>query len=149
MPHGSVIGPIMFIIFMNDIVKCSDELKYSMYADDACVWSANNNLQDSFAIMNRELIKINKWMSNNCLTLNNDKCEYVVFKNKCNLLPDAGVHISIDDVTLTIGVLSPGIWDSILLSAYPGTFILIMQLGKFQNMCQFCTVFVVNLLGTH
>ena len=125
-PHGSVIGPIMFIIFMNDIVKCSDELKYSMYADDACVWSANNNLQDSFAIMNRELIKINKWMSNNCLTLNNDKCEYV-FKNKCNLLPDAGVlHISIDDVTLTIGVLSPGIWDSILLNAYPGTFILIM-----------------------
>ena len=30
-------------------------------------------------------------MSSNCLTLNKDKCEYVVFKNKCNRVPDAGV----------------------------------------------------------
>ena len=81
---------------MNDIVKCSDDLKYSMYADDACVWSANKNLQDSVAIINRELIIINKWMSSNCLTLNRDKCEYVVFKNKSNRVPDAGVHISTD-----------------------------------------------------
>ena len=65
---------------MNDIVKCSDELKYSMYADDACVWSANKNLQDSVAIINRELIRINKWMGSNCLTLNKDKCEYIFFK---------------------------------------------------------------------
>ena len=86
---------------MNDIVKCSDELKYSMYADDACVWSANKNLQDSVAIMNSELTRINKWMSSNCLTLNKDKCEYVVFKNKSNRVPDASVHISIDDLTLT------------------------------------------------
>ena len=40
-------------------------------------------------------------MSSNCLTLNKDKCEYVVFKNKSNRVPHAGVHISIDDVTLT------------------------------------------------
>ena len=52
-----------------------------MYAYDACVWSAKKNLQDSVAIMNRECIKINKWMSSNCLTLNKDKCEYVVFEN--------------------------------------------------------------------
>ena len=37
----------------------------------------------------------------NSLTLNTDKCEYVVFKNKCNRVHDAGVHISIDDATLT------------------------------------------------
>ena len=46
-------------------------------------------------------MRINKWMSSNCLTLNKDKCEYVVFKNECNRVPDAGVHISIDDVTST------------------------------------------------
>ena len=64
---------------MNDIVKCSDDLKYCMYTDDACVWSANKNLQDSVAIINRELIIINKWMSSNCLTLNRDRCEYMLF----------------------------------------------------------------------
>ena len=42
--QGSVIGRIMFIKFINDIVKCYDELKYFMYADDACVWSANKNV---------------------------------------------------------------------------------------------------------
>ena len=40
--QGSIIGPIIFIIFINNIIKCSNRLKFSIYADDTCIWTSNS-----------------------------------------------------------------------------------------------------------
>ena len=53
--QGSVLGPILFIIFANDLVYCSDSLNFNMYADDTCVFLTDANLKENLNKMNTEL----------------------------------------------------------------------------------------------
>ena len=69
----SVLGPILFIIYVNDLVNCSDSLNFSMYADDTCVFLTDTNLNENLNKMITELENISKWMKANCLTLNAEK----------------------------------------------------------------------------
>ena len=53
--QGSVLGPILFIIYVNDLVNCSDSLNFSMYADDTCVFLNDTNLIENLNKINTEL----------------------------------------------------------------------------------------------
>ena len=81
-PQGSILGPILYIIYMNDIVRSSEILQFAMYADDTCVYNSNISATDNARIMNSELRLVSKWLDRNCLTLNIKKCHYVHFKWK-------------------------------------------------------------------
>ena len=99
-PQGSIIGPIMFIIFINDIVRCSNRLKFSIYADDTCIWTSNNDVLRNVEVMNNELVNVSKWVTSNCLTLNKNKCEFVLFKRRNKIETIEDIRICIDDVML-------------------------------------------------
>ena len=71
--QGSLLGPILFIIYVNGLVNCSDSLNFSMYADDSCVFLTDTNLNENLNKMNTELGNISKWMKATCLTLNAEK----------------------------------------------------------------------------
>ena len=58
---------------MNDIVKCSNVLNFTLYADDTCVCISDENLNRGIETMNKELIFIHKWLHSNCLTLSTKK----------------------------------------------------------------------------
>ena len=53
--QGSVLGPILYSVFVNDFVLCSGNLKFTMYADDTCVFSSGSKLNDNIASVNVEL----------------------------------------------------------------------------------------------
>ena len=78
-PQGGVLSAILYIIYVNDIVMCTDKVKYVIYADDTCVFADHSKLKDNMEIMNRELFKINEWMIANRLTVNTDKTNYMIF----------------------------------------------------------------------
>ena len=99
-PQGSIVGPILYIIFMNDIIKCCNILKFSIYADDTCVWTKGKNVRDNARTMNDKLRKVNKWITRNGLSLNKKKCEYVFFKRKCKNVTIDELEICLDDVVL-------------------------------------------------
>ena len=78
-PQGSILGPLLFIIYVNDICNVSDLLFKLLYADDTCVVAQGHNLEDLIDTLNTELSSLNEWLLCNKLTLNTNKTYYMVF----------------------------------------------------------------------
>ena len=67
-PQGSVLGPILFIIYINDICNVSDVVKCVLFADDTNIFCSERNLTDLQLTLNRELGKLFVWFSVNKLS---------------------------------------------------------------------------------
>ena len=65
--QGSVIGPLIFLIFINDLCNSSQFLKFCMYADDTCLLGSTKNIHELFGKVSIELSKINSWFVANQL----------------------------------------------------------------------------------
>ena len=78
-PQGSVLGPLLFIIFLNGIYF-SNILSFFIYADDTNAIVSNSNLNDLIHSVNNELNKICTWFKANKLSLNIDKTSCMIFK---------------------------------------------------------------------
>ena len=89
-PQGSLLGPILFNIYINDIIKSFQHLKSILYADDSCLYSSNKNICTLLANINSDLSLIEKWLGANKLTLNINKSHYIIFKNRKTLPNDIG-----------------------------------------------------------
>ena len=72
-PQGSIIGPLLFIISVNDICNVSPMLFKILYADDTCVLISGNHLSNLIDRLNTELISLNNWFNANKLSLNTKK----------------------------------------------------------------------------
>ena len=82
MPQGSVLGPLLFILYINDICNVSKVFDCILFADDTNLFCSDNDINDLCGIINVELDKLNTWFSVNKLSLNIQKTHYIVFGNK-------------------------------------------------------------------
>ena len=78
-PQGSVLGPLLFLIYINDIYNSSDKLKFHLFADDTNLLYADKNLKSLETVVNTELTKIHNWLTANKLSLNIKKSNFVIF----------------------------------------------------------------------
>ena len=81
-PQGSVLGPLLFLIYMNDKHKCSKILSFILFADDTNAFYSDTNVKALNQTLNNELIKVSKWLQVNKLTLNKKKTQVILFNAK-------------------------------------------------------------------
>ena len=74
-----MLGPLLFLIYINDILKSSDKLNFFRFADDTTIQYAHKNLKVLEQVVNSELSKVSECLIVNKLTLNIKKSNFVIF----------------------------------------------------------------------
>ena len=69
-PQGSVLGPLLFIIYTNDLPNCLSDSKAILFADDTTLYVSSNNIKTLYHSVNSELESLNDWFRSNKLSLN-------------------------------------------------------------------------------
>ena len=85
-PQGSLLGPLLFIIYINDFSSVSELLSFIHFADDTSVFLAHNDIDVLVQQVNTELKKVTNWVRANKLSLNVQKTKYMLFSNTVDSL---------------------------------------------------------------
>ena len=99
-PQGSILGPLLFLIYINDIIKSSSLLTYVLFADDTSVFYSHKCLNTLVNTLNSELAKISTWFKCKKLSLNIDKTCFINFNTSQSQL-NIPNNIIIDNIPLT------------------------------------------------
>ena len=89
-PQGSILGPLLFILYINDLVNTSRLLKFIMFADDTNIFYSHKSLTELIHIVNIELNQVSNWLKANKLSLNVKKTHFILFhfrQRKIDQLP--------------------------------------------------------------
>ena len=88
-PQGSILGPLFFLIYINDLSRVSLFLRCILFADDTNVFVSHKDKRELFRLLGVELGKLSDWFAHNKLTLNYDKTEFINFSK-----PDVGSQLT-------------------------------------------------------
>ena len=79
-PQGSILGPLLFLIYINDVTQSSDFFSMRLFADDTSLTASAKNIDELFFEINKEIPNIYDWLCANKLTLNLRKTKYLIFQ---------------------------------------------------------------------
>ena len=98
-PQGSVLGPLLFIIYVDGVSSViSDKASAILYADDMTLYRPIYTPHD-YELLQRDINAISRWISDLCMQFNVQKCKYMVFSRKRSIVPSL-CGLSIDDLPL-------------------------------------------------
>lgn len=99
-PQGSILGPLLFLIYVNDIHNINLKGDITLYADDTSVFYFGPNINEIMTHAQTDLNMLNCWFQSNLLTINSSKTKYVVFSAK-NKNVDTNLQLDINGQTLS------------------------------------------------
>jgi hypothetical protein len=99
-PQGSILGPLLFLLYINDLPLCTKVPHFVLFADDTNILFSHHDPKTLEDTINNELLHISNWFKLNKLSLNIKKTNYIIFKNKHSNKPNINLNIKIDGTTL-------------------------------------------------
>ena len=94
-PQGSILGPLLFLIYINDIRVSSSQVKFHLFADDTCIFHSRKDATTLQKDLNTSLENVSNWLKANKLTLNVKKSNLLFF-NIGNNEPKKDINIYLD-----------------------------------------------------
>ena len=92
-PQGSVLGPLLFILFINDLPNSCPLGNVRIFADDTNIFFHCNNIEELITTSKNIMINLNAWFNDNKLSLNIDKTSFIIFRPKRKRFPNLPDHI--------------------------------------------------------
>ena len=99
-PQGSLLGPLLFILYINDIENVSNTPSYILYADDTNILFNGKDLTTLQDKVNDNLSKVCKWFQANRLSVNPRKCNVIVFSNRTKFYETDSINIKLNNVEI-------------------------------------------------
>ena len=101
-PQGSILGPLLFILFINDLPMGLKYCKVSMFADDTLLYCEGSEVTDICSKVNEDLEYVKMWLDNNKLSLNVEKTEFMFLgtRSRLNNINEVDVNIKIGEQKL-------------------------------------------------
>ena len=90
-PQGSVLGPLLFLIFINDLNLSTQHSKTHHFADDTNLILIDKSLKKINKFANHDLKLASEWVRANRLSLNADKTEIVIFRAKNKIITKSSI----------------------------------------------------------
>ena len=130
-PQGSILGPLLFLIYVNDM-KAAVSCKLLLYADDSALLASGESILEIEAILSKELEAVSEWLVENRLSLHLGKTESILFGSKRRLAKDKRLSIKCNGNEIESGT-------EVTYLIYLALVLLLKSSRRAQTNLNFCT----------
>ena len=99
-PQGSILGPMLFTLFINDLPHVTDKCKVILYADDTALLYSHTDSQQVETVLNQEIKNVTEWLNQNKLTLNTKKPQTMIVGNRSRKNNKQLLEIKVNEETV-------------------------------------------------
>ena len=101
-PQGSILGPLLFLIYVNDMPQASDKCDLFLYADDSCLIFQSKDIDKIESVLNAEFSNLCDWFVDNKLSIHfgQDKTKSILFCSKGKFRKGNKLNISYNDIEI-------------------------------------------------
>ena len=96
-PQGSILGPLLFLFYVNDLPTVVNHCSVSLYADDIVLYCFSSNIKDLENALNEDMSRIALWLNQNKLILNIEKTKSMLIGSDRKLRAATATSVSVSD----------------------------------------------------
>lgn len=93
-PQGSLLGPLLYLLYIMNISNCNISSKYNIYADDTNIVAKANTLSELETVLNNDLKVYSNWLNVNELIMNTKKTNYMIFRSRLKSCEEINVKVN-------------------------------------------------------